>query len=174
MSELNDDKFGFKRLSLENWLTVDPAWTGVLMSMSRSNQPEGFVYDLCQLNLSSSVPQPVRKLFETARGALVYSAMFYPLLTLGTEQLLRVFETAASSKCIMMNAPKIRNFSLRVDWLVKHGIISTEDSVRWESIVKLRNDASHPKDQNIFNLAIMLTILESAIELIDALFATSS
>jgi hypothetical protein len=50
------------------------------------------------------VPLNIRKLFETARGNLIYSLMFYPLLTLGAEQLFRVLETSASAKCKEVNA----------------------------------------------------------------------
>ncbi len=30
------NEFGYKRLTLENWLTVDPAWSGVAMSCSQA------------------------------------------------------------------------------------------------------------------------------------------
>jgi hypothetical protein len=170
MSDLNEDDIGFKRLSLENWLTPDTAWSGVLMSYSSPNQCEGFVYDLCEKHLDVSVPLPVRKLFETARGALVYGVVFYPLLTLGAEQLLRVFETAVSMKCELMNAPEIWKFSQKISWLVKHSAIPRIDEDRWDIVVRLRNEASHPKDQQIFNLAMTLTILDLAAELINPLF----
>ena len=170
MPDSDQDNFGFKRLSLKNWLTVDPAWAGVFMSYSPPNQCEGLVHDLCQEHLDPAVPLPIRKLFETARGALVYSVVFYPLLTLGAEQLLRVFETAVSIKCELMNAPEIWKFPQKVDWLVKHGAIAKDESARWNTVVQLRNEASHPKDQMIFNLAMTLTILDLADELINTLF----
>jgi hypothetical protein len=37
-------------------------------------------------------------------------------------------------------------------------------------VVELRNDASHPKDQKIFDLAMTLTILDLAEDLINPLF----
>jgi hypothetical protein len=40
------NEFGYKRLTLENWLTVDPAWSGVAMSCSRSDPSEAWVHDL--------------------------------------------------------------------------------------------------------------------------------
>jgi hypothetical protein len=113
-SESND--FGFKRLSLENWLTIDPAWNGVVMSASRADPTEAWVDDLVKTVLDPVVPVAIRKLFETARGVLVYSLTFYPLLTLGAEQLFRVLETAASAKCKMLNAPQnIKVFADRIN-----------------------------------------------------------
>jgi hypothetical protein len=141
------------------------------MSYSRPDQCEGFVFDLSQVRLDDAVPLPVRKLFEAARGALVFSVMFYPLLTLGAEQLLRVLETSLVFKCQQMNAPDIGKFSQRVEWLRKHKAISTDDEVRWKQLVELRNEASHPKDQMIFGLAQALTILDATVELVDLLFA---
>jgi hypothetical protein len=173
MSDLKKDDFGFKRLSLENWLTPDSAWAGVFMSYSSSNQCEGFVHDICEKHLADTVPLPVRKLFETARGALVYSVVFYPLLTLGAEQLMRVFETAVSMKCERMSAPDIWKFPQKIAWLVKHAAIPKEEEDRWKMVVELRNDASHPKDQKIFDLAMTLTILDLAEDLINPLFAAT-
>src|ERR1035437_5846580 len=92
------NEFGFKRLSLENWLTVDPVWDAFDKS-----EPSEWVRDLLKVNLDPVVPLAIQKLFETARGTLVYGLMFYPLLTIGTEQLFRVLEAAATNKCMAMN-----------------------------------------------------------------------
>jgi hypothetical protein len=121
------NEFGYKRLTLENWLTVDPSWSGVSMSSSRLDPSEAWVYDLIQTALDPVVPIPIRKLFEIARGTLVYSLMFYPLLTLGTEQMLRVFDAAVSAKCKAMNAPsKVQRFADKIKWLGERAIISPE------------------------------------------------
>jgi hypothetical protein len=164
------NEFGFKRLSLETWLTVDAAWQGVFMSYSSRSQPEGFVFDICQKNLSEAVPLPVRKLYETARGALAYSVVFYPLLTLGAEQLLRVIDSATLHKCEQMNAPDIGKFFQRIEWLRKHKAIPESEEPRSKQVVELRNQASHPTDQMIFNLPMALTLLDLTVELVESLF----
>ena len=122
-SEIND--FGFKRLGVGNWLTVDPAWAGVVMSGSRPDPSEGWVHDLSQTTLTTQAPLTIRKLFETARGTLVYSLMFYPLLALGAEQLFRVLEASAAFKCKEMAAPskKSRTFENKIDWLAEQSTI---------------------------------------------------
>ena len=165
------NEFGYKRLTLENWLTVDPAWSGVVMSSSRPDPSEAWVYDLIQTELDPTVPLSIRKLFEIARGTLLYSLMFYPLLTLGTEQMFRVFDAAVSAKCKAMNAPsKVQRFADKIKWLGEHAIIPPEDQSRWNAIRHLRNEASHPIDQSILPPAEALTILNIAVELINPLF----
>ncbi len=166
------NEFGYKRLTLENWLTVDPAWSGVAMSCSRSDPSEAWVHDLIQTELDSTVPLPIRKLFEIARGTLVYSLMFYPLLTLGTEQMFRVFDAAVSAKCKEMKAPsKVQRFADKIKWLGERAVIPPEQQSRWNAIRHLRNEASHPADQSILPPGEALNVLDIAVELINPLFA---
>src|SRR6185503_17220762 len=128
MSFSQPQALGFKRLSLENWLSVDPAWQGVVMSSSKPDPSEAWVFDLVRSELNVAVPLPVRKLFEVARGTLVYSLMFYPLLTLGTEQIFRVFDVAISEKCKQLNAPaKVNVFADKITWLAKQGVIESHE-----------------------------------------------
>jgi hypothetical protein len=172
MMEHTPDRFGLKRLTVENWLTIDPAWYGVVMSSSSPDHAEGWVFDLVRNDLNANVPPTIRGLFEVARGSLVYSVMFYPLLTLGTEQLFRVLEAALSLKCVQMDAPaKVRTFEKRIDWLAESGVLTAEQKSRWTGIRHLRNDASHPREQNIFGPAMALQIVELTLELVNALFA---
>ena len=92
---------------------VDPVWDAFANS-----EPSKWVHDLLKVNLDPVVPLPIRKLFETTRGTLSLGLMFYPLLTIGTEQLFRVLEAAATNKCIAMNAPaKVQTFSQKIKWL---------------------------------------------------------
>jgi hypothetical protein len=164
-SQLNE--FGFKRLSLENWLTVDPVWDAF-----EKSDPSEWVHDLLKVNLDPVVPLAIRKLFETARGTLVYGLMFYPLLTIGTEQLFRVLEAAATNKCMAMNAPaKIQKFSHKIKWLSENHTIAQDQYIRWDSTRHLRNQVSHLQDQNIFDPNIAIDQLYIAIELINQLFA---
>jgi hypothetical protein len=130
------------------------------------------VFDLVQSELDPTVPLNIRRLFEIARGTLVYSLMFYPLLTLGTEQTFRVFEAALSTKCADLGAPaKVKTFAEKIEWLVKAGaIVDAHEKDRWTAIRHLRNEASHPKDQSIFPPSEALHIVDAAIELINPLF----
>jgi hypothetical protein len=62
------NEFGFKRLSVENWLTVDPVWGVFVNPPEVLNPSEGWVHDVLKPNLDPVVPPAIRKLFETARG----------------------------------------------------------------------------------------------------------
>lgn len=56
------------------------------------------------INLTEKAPLEVRRMFEVARGAVVYGYFFYPLYVLGAEQLFRVAEAAVTLKCEQMGA----------------------------------------------------------------------
>lgn len=111
MAAIQPELFGFKRLTIDNWLSVDPAWGGIVMSSSRADPSEAWFFDIVRSDLDPGVPLNIRRLFEIARGTWVYSLMFYPLLTLGTEQMFRVFEASVTEKCKILNAPaKVKTF----------------------------------------------------------------
>jgi hypothetical protein len=172
MAEHPVDEFGFKRITPEDWLSCDPAWNVFAVSNDVLDQSEAWLRTLLKISLDSSVPIAIRKLFEVARGTLVYGSMFYPLLTIGTEQIFRVFETAASHKCKAMNAPpKIKVFAAKIDWLAESGAVSSLDRSRWDAIRQLRNSASHPKDQYIYDPNITLNVLDGMVELVNRLFS---
>jgi hypothetical protein len=159
-------------MTVENWLTMDPAWHGVVISLSRPDQSEGWVDDLTRTELNAAVPLPIRNLFETARGTLVYSLMFYPLLTLGAEQLFRVLEASASLKCKELAAStRVGTFEKKIEWLGEKGAITAEQQLRWNAVRHMRNEASHPKDQSIYSLGMVLPILDATVELINPLFS---
>lgn len=166
------DEFGFKHLDFENWLTVDPVWRGTIMSNRDGDQVAGWIAELDELQLSSSVPLELRKLFAVARAALAYSAVYYPFLALGSEQALRVAEGAVSQKCRMLLAPsKVNRFVDRIEWLADQNILDEEACRRWHSVRLLRNEGTHPKDQTILNPALALSTMEIVVELVDDLFS---
>jgi len=57
--------------------------------------------------------------------AIAYGYYFYPIYTLGLEQLLRVAETAVKWKCNLLNAPKsIEKYQGSIEYLVTQDIIN--------------------------------------------------
>lgn len=166
------EELGFKRLDNDNWLTADPIWRAFAMPPDGSTHEDAWINDIMQFSLAAGVPIEIRKLFEIARGALVYGLLFYPLLTLGTEQLMRVHEAATFLKCRALSAPsgETSKFDHQIKWLVKQGAISREGQRRWDAVRLLRNHASHPKDQTILDPNMALSMLEGTVELINGLF----
>jgi hypothetical protein len=171
MGKESTSRLGFRLLSVDTWLHGNPAWSGTIVSMSLPNQSDGWVHDLCQVRLSERVPDPLQRLFEVARGSYAYSLMFYPLLTLGAEQLLRVVEGAIASEFKDKGGPgNRRTFEKRIDWLASERMISSDLQQRLHAVRGLRNLASHPSDQSIFNLSMALSILQITADILNEIF----
>jgi hypothetical protein len=161
-------------VSLENWPTPDPVWQAFAHPPFR-DPADAWVQDVLKHDLSPAVPVAVRELFEVARGTLIYGFLYYPLLTVGTEQIFRVLEAAVSSKCVVLGAPaQADSFFTKLRWLLKIEAIDQETHRRWHIMRELRNATSHLSDQNIFDPNIALQMLEGAVELIDWFFAQNN
>lgn len=170
---MNDQhEHGIKQVTPSNWLEIDPAWTGIHMPSSTDGQGAAWAQYVMQTKLNVAVPADVRTLFSAAQGMIVYSLFFYPLMTLGCDQILRVIETALRAKCVELNAPSTstKTYMNAISWLVKHGVISVDTEMRWQAARMLRNDVSHPSFQHIYSVGMMREQLELGAELINHLF----
>jgi len=89
--------------------------------------PERWTEWFLEPQLDPIVPGEVRTMFNVARGAMLYGCFFYPLYTLGTEQLYRVADAATWHRCRQLGkplpagGPKNETFKNRVTWLVGQG-----------------------------------------------------
>ena len=108
--------------------------------------------------LNSNVPTEIAKLFEVARGAMIYGWNFYPLLTLGVEQCYRLLDTGTRIRCNQLRIPIKKNgdkrnvsFKENIDALMNLGIVSKKDEVRWNAVRNLRNWSSHPERQSLYD-----------------------
>ena len=118
-----------------------------------------------------AVPIQIHALYEVVRGAIIYGYLFYPLYTLGIEQLFRVAEAAVKEKCKEIGAPKsIRTFEKRIDYLVNENVIPQEVKPTWDAVRKLRNFASHPEGQNLHPPGMVVGLLERTVNSINSLF----
>jgi hypothetical protein len=167
---------GFKELRVENWRRADR--TSSLFFRPASESPENDGGDrwaelLLQPRLSERVPSEVRDLFEVARGAMLYGFLFYPLYTLGSEQLFRVFEAALKHKCKLAKAPpELCGFRAMQKWLEARGHLA--EPRRWDAVREIRNETSHPERQFLVTPHQALRDLETSVGLIDSLFQMSS
>jgi hypothetical protein len=141
----NYAKYGFKEITTDNWLAPDEIWRHFLGVTSQS-----WIERNLEPTLNETVPMDVRKLFEVARGALIYGYFFYPLCTLANEQLYRIMEAAVTHKCKGMGAPKsLEKFYEKVEWLITKGVIPLQEKGWWNAVRDLRNMTSHPERQMI-------------------------
>lgn len=167
--------FGFKQLTPDNWLEVD----GVLkpfvsISANGSVNPisgREWAQRILEPNLDAHVPFEIRRLFEAARGTMLYGYFFYPIYTLAADQLYRVAEAALSSKCAVMGASKRQSFEKKIDWLAGQSVLSEMESTRWHALRQMRNLSSHPEQQFIIMPMNAIESLHNIARQINALFA---
>jgi hypothetical protein len=147
-------RFGFKELSEDNWLKPE-VFMDVFSTFTDAGTVEPitgemWVQRMLTPKLLDTVPDDVRALFEVVRGVLVYGYFFYPLYTLGAEQLFRVGEAAISHKYNEAGGPKPKStFEKKIDWLASQNLITQSDLPAWNALRALRNLASHPMQQTI-------------------------
>jgi len=167
-------KYGFKEIDVSNWLSQDPVLKGFVrfdpglgsVQLGGDDWAAAFL----EPSLDPSVPDEIHGLFEVARGAMIYGNFFYPLFTLGAEQLYRVAEAAVKQRCAQMGGSGLRSFSKRINWLHEESVIISTDVPRWHAVRKLRNYASHPNWQQIMAPGNALGTLETLSYLINQLF----
>lgn len=167
-------EFGFKKLDENNWLKSDIEELHRVLpnNSTRPILPREWIDDIQKSKLDDSTPFEIQKLFEVAKGTMIYGYFFYPILTLSSEQFTRVAETAINIKCNTINCPKARNtFSKKVDWLLQESILSKDLHTKWKSIVKLSNMFSHPSRQNIFNPVMAINLMDTVARNINYLFS---
>lgn len=154
----------FSRITTANWLAPDresslPNWSS-----------EQWIASFLKPQLDNDVPAEVRRLFEIARGCMIYSWFFYPLATLGFEQITRVMESAVCQRCEMLKL-RTGRYEENINALVRTGVISVADQPRWHAGRRLRNSRSHPEDIMLIDPGQAWGQLENCTELINSLFA---
>lgn len=165
LSKDNYDQFlQFSRITPENWLLPDRK-NYVPFGITQ----EAWVQLFLAAKLKPTVPKDVIKVFEIARGAMIYSWFFYPLATLGLEQCTRVGEFAIRERCrLLPGAPG--NFAANIAKLVTAGVITPEDETRWQAMRDLRNDRSHLNGFMLTDPGEASWCMNSIAELINSLF----
>ena len=166
MFEPEKYQFGVKIINLDSFLKPEEYFSTI--------KSEDFILPIYQTKLEEYVPIEVKQLYDVARGTIAYAYFFYPLMSLGTEQLFRVAETAITIKCEQLKAPiGVRNFERAINWLVSKQRINKELEKQWLDIKDLRNLSSHPTQQQIISKPIALSLLQTITTLINSLFNIS-
>jgi hypothetical protein len=177
MSELQDTHYGFKKITNANWQKFDETtklWCAITAA-AKTN--EDWIKFFSYAKLDPKVPEKIAKLLEVARGAMIYGWNFYPLLTLGVEQCYRLLDTGTRIRCNELGIPTKKkggkgntSFKENTDALMKHGIISKTEEIRWNAVRGLRNESSHPEQQSIFRPGQAQETLAVVVEILNDLF----
>ncbi|MBI1939498.1 MAG: hypothetical protein HYS25_15420 [Ignavibacteriales bacterium] len=154
-------ELGIKKLNQNNWLEPDAS-----LSFSVSD-----LFDkIYKAKLDDSVPIEIHKLFETARGTMIYGYFFYPIFSFSAEQFTRIAEAAISKACDILDAPKQKTFSEKIKWLTKFPEIKNTSHDRWKSLRELRNKFSHPSKLTIITPYMAIRLMEQIADDINYIF----
>jgi hypothetical protein len=172
-----------KTITKDNWLVVDSIITsGIFVRLSLTDattQPltaDDWVERFLAPKLSASVPQDVQEAFEIARGAIIYGVCFYPLFTLGLEQVFRLMEAAAKAKAtsvgisIVTAKGRPRPYSSILDELFSKRLLTEREYEYWSNAKDFRNETTHSRRQTILLPAQVVSTLTSLTEAINRLF----
>ena len=166
------DELGVKHLTPENWLVADAVAVMIHRTDSGAAISGSEWVELTSTpKISDSVPRDIHRMFEVARGAMIYGYFFYPLLTLGEQHLYRAIEAAVTLKCHSLQGPAGREtLSQKLDWLLEHGSLTASQRQDWDSLRIARNEASHPRFQSIILPNFALFMLGDVAKEINLLF----
>lgn len=167
------EEFGFKIITSENWNIPDKTTVAYTCPFDYDEKSGSHPYmdRILSYQLNNEVPIEIRRLFEVARGAMVYSYYFYPLYTLAIDQLSRVGETALFHKAKQNGySKKVPTFSDMIKFLKEKNVLDDEKQKEWEFLRDFRNHASHRRNQSIYPPAAALGALEIFSKEINALF----
>jgi len=171
---------GIKALDEENYLWADrvglhftPLGLSGAPVMATRAEVDGRVKSFTDIRVSDAVPSELRILFEFAKGAMVYGVFFYPLYTLGWEQLSRVFEAMVTTKVSSLD-PSRGASSLfdKLQWLKDHGHLPASDSDKYDLFRQWRNRVAHPKEHTLVGPPDARRMLREMRDLLDFLFAS--
>jgi hypothetical protein len=105
-----------------------------------------------------------------ALGSLAYAYWYYPLYTIGAQQLLRVADYALDQFARGIGLERSYSLADRIEKLASQGVLGDEaDISRWQLIRRLRNKVTHPTFQEIWGLPQAHDVAQSVAEAISAL-----
>jgi predicted nuclease with RNAse H fold len=170
----DDLHYGMKRLALHNWREPD------VPKQFPGLTEEVWLEEAMEPQLIAAVPEDVFRLFEIARGSILYGWFFYPLHSLASEQLHRVEEAAARAKCKLEGIPTTvtgkggkvysRKYADLIQDLALRGLIRGDEHHLWDAARKSRNHSSHPERPEIRPPGMALSAIAVTARKINQLF----
>ena len=169
-----------KSITTENWHDIDKSTKAWFAFRFIKEDSALWLEWFSGPKLETKVPAEVAILFEVTRGAMICGWFFYPLLTLGVEQCYRLLDTGTRLRRKQLDIPTVAekknankgntSFKENAAALIKHGLISKADEVRWEAARNLRNWSSHPERQSLYDPGQAHKTLELVAERLNDLF----
>lgn len=168
-----------KNLNLENWLKADAALCVFLQEDENGSlsNPTGreWLEDILEPALETHVSDDICVLFEVARGTIAYGYFYYPLYTVGMDQLFRVQDAAVGERSTREGGPGPRStFKERLDWLGKHQRIDNARLLQLDAARRLRNSASHASTQSLATPIMAIDCLGTTATILNDLLRPST
>lgn len=144
----------FKVITIENWNKADE----VSELFNKTDVTEYVNLErILNIRLDNCVPVEVRRMFEIARGVIVYGYYFYPLYTLGMEQLHRVGESAVKHKLKSIEEVKGKvSFTRCVERLKELKVVEGKSYNRWKTLKEMRNASSHATRHSLLPIEMVI------------------
>lgn len=165
-------QYGFKRVDAENVLSPDPLMAALATREGDVIRPmtyEDVARPLLRIHLNDDVPKEVRRAFLFPLYAMCYAFWYYPLTTLGAQQILRVADLASERAGHANGLQPHRNFRPRIGQLRAAGVIQAAREDRWNQIVDMRNRVTHPGCQQTWGFAQTVQVVRMIADEINAL-----
>jgi hypothetical protein len=163
-----------KHINHDNWLQADAC------GPERYGDARGWREAILTVRLDAAVDREVARLFEAARGGLLYGYFFQPLLAMGVEQCYRVLESGARVRCanaglvVSCNDNQGRahplSFGHNLRALMKQGLIPDADLLLWQQAREMRAWVAAPEHQALLSLEHGATALARVAELLGRLY----
>lgn len=163
-----------KAINHDNWLQPDTEAKGQAADVRAWRQA------FLSIRLDAAAPPDVARLFEAARGGMLYGYFFHPLLAIGVEQCYRALERGARARCAQaglpvdcidaQGKPHPLSFAHNLRALAQAGLIAESDLKRWRQARELRDWVAAPANQAALTLDHGVTALSRAAELLGRLF----
>jgi len=166
-----------KAINHDNWLQADSGGRGPVADVRIWRQ------SFLSIRLNPAVPADVARLFEAARGGMLYGYFFQPLLITGVEQCYRALEIGARARCAQLGLPVACNdshgkahplsFGHNLSVLARQGLIQEADLMLWRQARELRDWVAAPEHHAALTMNHCATALTRAAELLGRLFQVS-
>jgi hypothetical protein len=163
-----------KVIDHDNWLQADAGGRRDAADVRAWRQA------FLSIRLASGVPDDVVRLFELARGGMLYSYFFQPLLITGVEQCYRALELGARVRCARLGhdiacvdrdgKAHPLSFGHNLGVLARYGLIQEADMQLWRQARELRDWVADPANQMALTREHGATALSRAAELLARLF----
>ena len=162
-----------KAIDHDNWLQVDS-------SNGRGVEARKWREAFLSIRLDPAVRPDIARMFEAARGGMLYGYFFQPLMAMGAEQCYRVLENGVRARCAETGLPVScadnqgrqhpLSFGHNLRTLVKQGLIPPEDLKLWQQAREMRDWVIAPEHQAALTLEHGATALARAADLLGRLF----